>query len=97
MNFKPLPSEFSKRGFNHKLVKRVGDIAIYSKGRGESVFWFEVIEVQKFPEREIAGVKIEAKEGFCSSEQFGVKGWAYPHDDREGAEKKFKELTGREK
>ena len=93
MEYKSLPTEFTSKGFIFKQIRREGDIAIYKRWgvkHNEKSAHFEVFEIQKYPEREMCGVKIEAKEAVPSSELWGKKGFTCL--DLDIAEKKFEEL-----
>lgn len=93
MNYKPLPTEFTSKGFIFKQIRREGDIAIYKRWKekhNEKCAHFEVFEIQKYQEREMCGIKIEAKEAVPTNELWGKKGFTYL--DLGSAEKKFEEL-----
>jgi hypothetical protein len=88
----PLGNTYRKNGFHYELVKRRGDIALFRQcyAPGDGGFAYEVIIVQKDPERVIADVTIPAHERAPGNEEFGKKGWAYV--SRERAEAKMTEL-----
>lgn len=76
---KPLAAEFKKGEFDHKLVKREGDFAIYwRKAPHHRDAHYEVIVVQHQPARTFPnGETVEEREGYPSSEQWGKYGWTY--------------------
>lgn len=76
---KPLATEFKKGDFDHKLVKREGDCAIYwRKAPHHRDAHYEVIVVQHFKDRSFPdGRVVPAGEGYPSSEQWGTAGWTY--------------------
>jgi hypothetical protein len=73
---KPLPTQFTKQGFEFTQIKRVGMLAIYVKqslhNKGST---YEVIRVQSHNGRTIAGKYFEPAEYFPSSEQWGTHGF----------------------
>jgi hypothetical protein len=100
MTYKPLETDFIKNGFRFRQIWREGDVAVYHKLALEGMHHpttfdcgFETFIVQKYDEREIAGVKVEAKEAFPSPELWGTKGWSNP--TLWDAEKRFEILLGR--
>jgi hypothetical protein len=58
---KTLEVQFRKNGFDYVQICRNGDIAIY-KQFSEQASWFEVVVIQKNPDRVIAGIQISASE-----------------------------------
>jgi len=91
--YEPLDNEFRADGFELKLVKREGDFAIYSKGRGDKIYGYEVIKVKKNKGGEMFGKMIPPREGYPSNEAFGTWGWYFP--DLEHAQARFDRLTGK--
>lgn len=69
---KTLPTEFSKNGFNYKLIERNSVAAIYSQSSEGRINGYEVIKVKVFPEREVMGKKVEAGEYYPGSEKWGT-------------------------
>lgn len=89
----PLETEFRHDRFRFSLVKREGDVAMFSKihdgGRRES---FEVVLVQhhasnRWPNGDIS----PAREAMPSPESWGTLGWSYP--TRLLAERRFNQLV----
>jgi len=79
METKTLPKVFTKKASWFVELKRVDDCALYhrvfrEKPRTDS---FEVVEIQKHGEYEIAGNVIAGGEALPGDEQFGSKGWSY--------------------
>ena len=96
----PLPVEYEKSGFRYSLIKREGMIAIYHKTAFKGTYHpcnfdagFEVGKISQNESYEIAGNKIEAKEGWPSAELFGQTAFAY--SNLYAAQCKFNELIGK--
>jgi len=91
---KPLGDTYRKNTFHYELVQREGDIAIFKQRLrpGEGCLAYEVIIIQKDPDREFAGVLVPAHERAPGNAEFGKKGWTYPTLDR--AKAKMRELLG---
>lgn len=92
---KLLPTKFTKNGFTHEKLQRVGDLAIYRRWKGNTAPHFEVIEIARhngFTVRDATGKEtdIPAAETYPSSEQWGSKGFTYP--DEASATKRFKAM-----
>ena len=88
----PLPDTFRHDGFDFRLIKRTGAVALLSKSKPAGHVSYEVVRLVRVAEREMFGRTIPAHEAMPASEQWGERGWTYC--DREQAEKKFSELTG---
>jgi hypothetical protein len=89
----PLPASFRSGGFDFRLVKRTGDIALFEKRKPTHTrSFFEVVIVQKRKEATFPSGRVTpAHEAMPASEQWGSAGWSY--SDLEGAEKRFKSLV----
>lgn len=74
---KKIQLQYNKNGNHHRQIFRLNDIAIYEMTSPENgrILGYEVFEVQKFRQRQIAGRMIEASEGTPSNEQWGIKGF----------------------
>lgn len=74
---KILGDKYKKNGYEFTLIERTGQVAIYSQIVPETgrLIAFEVFEVQKYPEKIIAGKIIPAFEATPSNEQWGLKGY----------------------
>lgn len=91
----PLITKFKKNGFIYSLVKRDGDVAMFSMEKYGHIIAYEVVVIQQYQEWTVAGITIQAHEGLPSTSMFGTHGWAYSHKDKESAENKYKELCQR--
>jgi len=90
-DFKVLPDFYKKNGYDFKLVKREGNIAIYSQGDDEGrVFAYEVFEVRKQKETQFGDIHYEAKERVPSNEEWGTN--AFTVHSMEQAEKYVKQI-----
>ena len=79
---KPLPSTFTAKGFDHQLVQRQGNLAIYRRNRtGSARAHFEVIRVQHHNGFTLAGVSIPPAETYPTATQWGTNGWTCPDMD----------------
>lgn len=87
---KILEKEFKKKGFNHKQLKRDGELAIYERWKDVEAPHFEVIKIGSHNGYELGGTYIEPAETYPSDGQWGTAGWTYLA--LEEAEKKFKYL-----
>lgn len=88
---KPLPTEFKKGDFDHKLVRREGDVAIFwRKSPHHRDAHYEVIVVQQHEASHRFGKDFEAAEGYPRSEMWGTAGWTY--NTIEDAEYRFRTL-----
>lgn len=85
---KPLEKKYNKNGFAYELVDRQGDVAIYSQTLPETgkIIAYEVFEVMKNKEREIAGKIIGAGESVPNIKQWGA--YAFTVYDLEAAKLK---------
>lgn len=73
----PLAKTFRKDGFQFKQLKREGKIALFVKSKPPSEMeFYEVVVVQRHPERKMAGIVIRAGESMPSSESWGTHGWS---------------------
>ena len=77
---RPLPEEFTKKGFTYSKVWRENNLAIYaqtqnnlSKERGPVAY--EVIVVKVAPETTIMGNPVPEREVYPSSDSWGARGW----------------------
>ena len=88
---KPLATTFRKTGYDYQQIDRVGDVAIFSQAQGGRVFAWEVVVVQKCPDREIAGKPIPAHEALPGAELWGREGWTCTSPER--AAEKMREVV----
>lgn len=74
--YKVIPSEFNKKGFHYKLVKREGMKAIYHQTRaGTALDNYEVVKLGKHNGYTMGGVFIEPSETYPGSSLWGISGW----------------------
>lgn len=73
----PLSTTYRRNSYDFELVDREGDVAIYAQIDPDSKrqVAFEVFEVMKFPEREMFGATVSAREATPSNEQWGSHGF----------------------
>jgi hypothetical protein len=90
MNYKPLAESFKKNGFNHELIIREGDVAIYERSKNGKNFHYEVIIIKRHNGYMLAGILIEPAEIYPSSSLWGANGFTY--NTLEEAENKFNSL-----
>jgi len=88
----PLPDTFRSDGFDFRLLRRAGAVALLVKSKPGGTPSYEVVRLVRVPEREMFGRVIPAHEAMPASEQWGERGWTY--SDRDRAEAKFSDLTG---
>lgn len=91
-----LNTEFTRRQFCFKQIKRIGNVAIYEKWtKGSSKKHYEVIRIRSHNGYDMAGTWIEPAEMYPGDEQWGINGFTI--NSIEAAEKKFNELVLKEK
>lgn len=71
-----IPTTYNKDGFNHLLLHRDGDVAIYEQRKGEFVR-YEVVIIRKYT-RDNDFRKVEAGDEYlpCTND-WGRYGWTY--------------------
>tara|TARA_R100000808_G_scaffold6183_1_gene18519 strand:- start:7691 stop:7993 length:303 start_codon:yes stop_codon:yes gene_type:complete len=91
---KKLKKEFTKAGFHHKLVKRVGKVAIYERRQltGERSH-YEVVKISNHKGYKMGGTFIEPAETYPGNSLWGLQGWTC--DDLMSAQERFKEVCKR--
>lgn len=77
MEYKPLKENFTKKGFEYKLIKRVGDKAIFEQTKGKKIKLYEVIKIRRHDGYTIAGVTMEPAETYPSDSEWGTFGWTF--------------------
>lgn len=88
-----LPGQLRHDGFDLRLVKRVGRVALYEKTKGEYTCW-EIILVRKRSGRLLpTGKFLPARECYPASSDWGIRGWTAMTLTR--AKKRFNELLPR--
>jgi len=87
-DFKVIPTQFKKKGFSYKQVKREGSKAIFEQTReGSDVHNYEVVKIGKHNGYTMGGVFIEASETYPGSSLWGICGWTCTSID--DAQKKY--------
>ena len=69
--FLPLTDFYRNNGYDYKLEKRVGDVAVFEQYSEGKLIAYEVFEVRKQKETDWGTVHYEAKEKVPSSEEWG--------------------------
>jgi hypothetical protein len=89
---KILPEQFESKGFLHRQIQRVGDVALFERSKPTHTNpHFEVVKIGRHNGYKIAGQLIAPAETYPPSTQWGSKGWTFT--DRDDAWKRFRELT----
>lgn len=73
--FRPLPVEFTRDGYQYRQVRREGLLAIYSQRKGGATYSYEVIIIQQRPAEKIVAREYPPRETMPSPEQWGTSGW----------------------
>ncbi len=87
----PLPKTFRQGGFDFRLLKRRGSVALFAKSKGGGRDHHELVIIQQRPAETIYGRQYPARETMPSSEDWGTYGWS-PHNLAE-AERRFAMLA----
>ena len=86
-----LKATFRLDGFEFKLLKRNGLVALFEKSKDEHTHpSFEVVILQVYPATKLWGVEQPERETMPHNEQWGKAGWTF--QEREAAEKQYREL-----
>ncbi len=94
----PLSTQFTFRGETFTQLKRVKDVALFERVKEGKTRGYEVIRIKDVPSTTWPNGKVtEAHEGYPGDNEFGLKGWYYMKQDLDGAEKRFKVESRREK
>ena len=73
----PIPSRFRHDGFNLTLLKRIGDVAMFSKTKPwHSRDSFEVVILRRHPAKWISGRFYPHRESLPPTESWGTQGWS---------------------
>lgn len=76
IEYKVIPTEFKKKGFNYKQVRREGMKAIYLQTRDDSQMSnYEVVKLGRHNGYVMGGVLIEPAETYPGSSLWGITGW----------------------
>jgi hypothetical protein len=90
---KALPVSFTSDGFAFCQLDRSSGVALFHKRKGDLDGSYEVVLVQRVPERVLFGRLVEAHEAMPPSEAWGEKGWTYR--DKAGGLSKMQDLITR--
>jgi len=76
IEYKVIPLEFRKKGFNYKQVKRDGMKAIYHQSReGSGISNYEVVKLGRHDGYNMGGSYIEPSETYPGSSLWGIMAW----------------------
>jgi len=76
IEYKVIPSEFKKKGFTYKQVRRDGMKAIYEQTReGSGTTNYEVVKLGRHNGYVMGGVAIEPAETYPGSSLWGITAW----------------------
>ena len=80
---RPIPQTFKSNGFNFRLLRRDGDVAIFEKTRPNLPHvGYEVVIIQKRRTRIICGRAVPGHEAMPNPRDWGRLGWTpYDYDD----------------
>ena len=91
IEYKVIPTEFKKKGFNYKQVRRDGMKAIYLQTRDDSQMSnYEVVRLGRHNGYNMGGSHIEPAETYPGSSLWGIMGWTCT--DIESANKRYNQL-----
>ena len=91
IEYKVIPTEFKKKGFNYKQVRREGMKAIYLQTRGDSSMNnYEVVRLGRHNGYVMGGVTIEPAETYPGSSLWGIMGWTC--SDLDSANKRYNSI-----
>jgi len=91
IEYKVIPTQFKKKGFNYKQVRRDGMKAIYLQTRDDSqVSNYEVVRLGRHNGYNMGGSHIEPAETYPGSSLWGIMGWTCT--DIESANKRYNQL-----
>lgn len=91
IEYKVIPSEFKKKGFNYKQVRREGMKAIYHQTRDDSTISnYEVVKLGRHNGYKMGGSYIEPSETYPGSSLWGILGWTCT--DLESATARYNQL-----
>lgn len=96
IEYLPLPDTYKDHSMTFRLVKRVGDVAMFAAGaEGFEPLEWEVMVIQRRKAGKLPdGTMSVAREKVPSPEQWGTCGWTYT--TKEPAENRFAMLVERE-
>lgn len=89
---RPLSTEFTYDGFDYRLVKRQGDVAIFSQSSGKLVISYEVVIIRVKPAKTFPGGRVvPEREAYPTNEEWGKYAWTCA--TRERADERFQALV----
>ena len=89
--YKVIPTEFKKKGFTYKQIKREGHKAIFLQTRtGTSLKNYEVVKIGRHNGYIMGGVTIAPAETYPGSSLWGITGWTCT--SIEAAEARYQQL-----
>ena len=94
--YKPLPTEFSRDGFDYRQIARDGDVSIYEQtwsACSNPSVCYEVIRIRRREGFQIDGRFVEPAEVYPNSEAWGVDGFTLT--DKDAAFAKLREVARR--
>jgi hypothetical protein len=78
IEYKVIPTEFKKKGFNYRQIKREGSRAIFEQTRsGSDMKCYEVVKIGRHNGYTMGGVFIAAAETYPGSSVWGLSAWTY--------------------
>ena len=91
IEYKVIPTEFKKKGFNYKQVRRDGMKAIYLQTRDDSQMSnYEVVRLGRHNGYNMGGSHIEPAETYPGSSLWGIMGWTCT--DLDSANKRYSQI-----
>lgn len=83
IEYKVIPTEFKKKGFNYKQVRRDGMKAIYLQTRDDSQMSnYEVVKLGRHNGYNMGRSHIEPAETYPGSSLWGIMGWTCTSIDK---------------
>lgn len=89
---RPLETKFNRHGHAYEQIRRQGSVALFAvKSEFGGTLGYEVVKVKVAPAVFIKLTKthVPERETYPSDEEFGTRGWYYPVEKKDLAEKKF--------
>lgn len=91
IEYKVIPTQFKKKGFNYNQLRRDGMKAIYQQTReGSTISNYEVVKLGRHNGYVMGGVQIEPAETYPGSSLWGIMGWTCT--DLDSATKRYNQL-----
>ena len=91
VEYRVIPTEFKKKGFNYRQVKREGHKAIFCQTRtGTDMCNYEVVKIGRHNGYVMGGVKIEPAETYPGASLWGITAWTC--QSLEAAESRYQAL-----